>query len=650
MPTTLALLAQLDAGMPPAAVLAALAATNGFFALRTDADALRAVDRRIERLLHPSREEHEVATAAALIAEYVRQLGWRAVELNARQWVEGAARAADAGSAPAAPLVALVLRVVCGKESLARPEFHRSVVVPSVTRLAAAAVPLLERPECALALFDALAEQMHIHASMLRPHVQRLHAACMTALFAGESDVAVVPATHLLATLPLSGAAAESPLTTAALLSGTDVVERGKVSQSQLWLTTATELLAGTRYALHAVLSQPTAGRPLGWAADDADPVLRIRTNLARLARLVGSSTSTHPGILLLFLAAPTPRAVPVPLGDLVELAHAMITAAPSHSTLAVEHARAEEWALPEVRLAGMRLLVHVVAAFGPASWRFVLMHDSAVLSAVCTRAERADATSPERLVAMRALRVLFATGDLGCAVPLDPAHSLVPRIGRVCVHAMGAYIANAPAVDADPLAKRAAFESDSVFLANRAAQDAIVRKSSVEAGITHAAATLFSCLVSTLLSSTAAGSPELVDIGVRVLVGLAEALIDARIVDLSTDDTLTLATAAVQGVARMVTTNAGEHIAQVLPRVHALCVRGIYSSIPAIRGACTDALQNVLLIIRPRLPPVPETVDSTATRHAAHSQRSTSAQCSRSCRARRSAGLMQSRGVSCRV
>ncbi|WFD33661.1 hypothetical protein MCUN1_000474 [Malassezia cuniculi] len=610
---TLALLAQLDAGMQPVAVLAALAATNGFYFLRGDVGALQSIDRTIEGYLR-SKDAKSIAVGASLAQEYAAQLGWRAIEPNAQKWVDAAIYAANASPEAGGHLLALVFELVCGRESLARPEFHRSIVVPSVPKMAIAAADALEIIPSA-SLLRALAQQLHIHTTMMRPIVPRLHAVCASVLFSPD-DVLVSPAMTLFAALPLSGAVADTPLNIAALLAGNDVTDRSKVSQSQLWLTSALELISATQFALHGIVSAPPpATRPFGWPPLDADATVSIPLSVFRLERLIGRNS---PGLVLQFISAALPRAVPVPIGDIVDVAYRMITAAPSSGDL-IDRSRLELWALPQVHMAGLQLLVHTVATFGQASWRFLLVRQSAVISAVCTLAERSAAHV--RLSAVRALQKILGCGDIGFGVPLDPAHSLAQRVARVCVQQVCSYIAGEPAADADMPQQRIMFESDTVFLANRAPQDAITRKSSVETRTTQSAVALLSSLTSVMLSSTASGSTELVDVGVRVILGASEVMVDSRVIDLASDHSLDLAVELVRGLCRVIVANGGDLVSQILPRAHALFVRGTHSSIPVLRAACAEALQSILLILRPRLPPVAATVDSSALVRTWHSE-----------------------------
>lgn len=618
------------------------------------------------------------SVAAELARIYVEQYGWTTVEVNAAAWIKasisqaertgalfadprGASDDAQLGTIlqGACDLLRVVLDVAMGAESHAHPEYFRVVASPQLSAVSHIAMELAERagarlPGAAYAasvasLLGAIAAQLELHANTFRPLAPRLHALCQALLFApyrtleaaAEAASSGAPegsvrraATRLLAALHLTGAVSESRSESTSESSG------GRVSQAQLWLATANELTDAAGFALRTALPSlsadgvPARAGAFNWEppAPDADFEAAIRGGLARLELLLGGVEATsHMGILPQFLLEPTPRLVPVPLDALVRLAHAALAARLDPSGVAMDQARVERAVLPHVHILGVRLLVQLVAAFHTATWQALLAPTRNVLGDVCALAERSASASPERTAALRALEVLLAPGALtdaggaplgGCGLPLDPMAPLVLRAARLGVQNVCAFVAQGAAVDAAtaetvsaPSAKRARlFESDSVFLSSRAAQDAILRKTPAEIAACQSGAHVLVATFPVLAASGHAGSGDLSRVAVLGLLGVCEVLIDARLLVLrggaaADSPLLVLAVAATESLATLLTSNKGALLAHALPRSVAVLRRGIQSPVPMLRAACDSALARVLLVVRPRVPPLLDTV-----------------------------------------
>ena len=472
-------------------------------------------------------------------------------------------------------------------------------------------------------LFDFLAEQVRLYASVYRPYVARLHAISMHTLFAPLARVstargaAVDPfvaasATHLLSALHLTGAAGDS-------------TSASKVTQGQLWAATANEMLDAAVAAVcgcapsrpwreHGLDATAVPSNALAWEPPSADYAESIPGCLARVEHLIGGAS---PGVLTLYLMTATPRPVPVPVGRCLLLAHAMIEARKTYQA-PVDQQRVETTALPTLRLAGLKFFVQTVLAFQQTCWRFLGGSDDA-LGSVCTMAEHASGL--ERLAALRALEVLLNTSVLltdngvvaGGALPLSPTGPAVQRIARLCAQQMGSFLVHEPRAWQLPMKRARAFESDEVVMAGRAAQDAVLAKPAVDVEMTAAAATVYAALFRTLACSAAPGSRDLARVGTLALAGLAEAMVDARLVDATRAPLLRLCTASVRALTDVVVANGGALVAHVLPRVHALLVRGTHASVPLVRATCDEALMHVLAVVRPRAPPLVDLVDSSA-------------------------------------
>lgn len=611
-----------------------------------DADALRALEKSIASWLGTSpaqnADEPAWAVGADVAHAFVEQCGWSVVEAHGHAWVQRAMshleHVAAKGVPPAllvsvAPLVRLAVFDVMGRESEAHPDFHRAVTAPHITRMGHAIVSVCEACQAGPSsrafaqLLDALTLHVRLYPHTYRTHVARMHALCMQTLFGpyAAMDASVMPrsvvlvssATQLLSALHLTGAASTSSVDRDAMA----YTGPQKLSQAQLWAATMQEMLDGLVTSLHGCapsvpwatwgVPAPSAAMPLAWTAPVPDYAISLPACLRRCEMLLGRRDA--PGVLLWFMSTPTPRAVPVPVARCVAIATAMIQARVSRDDAPVDQLRHEEAIVPRLREMGALLLVHVAKTCQQACW--VPMHAAQSLHAVCAMAERA-AGAHERVCALWALYHLLSPDSEACAaVPLDPASPLVQRIARLCVQTQSAYVVQEPAswTCAPPLKRVRAFESDAVHVSSRAAQDAILVKTSDALEAVRYAMQLYVSLFGMLASSAAPGHRDLARTGALGLVGLVEALVDARILDASNEHMVQLCEHGIHSLTMLATTHTGALIASILPRVHAVLCRGAQSRVLRVRRACVLGTSAVLPVLRPRVPPLVDVVDSSA-------------------------------------
>lgn len=625
-----------------------------------DTDGLRALDKGVASLLGTSLA-HNVsdpawALGADVACEMIEQCGWSVVEAHGAVWVQRActhlervsAHMKDVGACATplisvAPLAELVGTRVMGAESEAHPEFHRSVTAPHIASFGHAILGVCEsallafgsetsEASAAIAqLLRTLCLQVWLYASVYRTHVARLHALCMQVLFGAYTDSTgmvkprCVDVTHsavrLLSSLHLTGAAGESG---------------AKLSQAQLWAATAHEMLDGLAMAVQGAVPSMShrewgivsaADHPLAWSPPSADYLASVPASTARCERLLGSLTDTAAvGIIPWYLGTPTPRAVPVPLARCVTLATGMMRAqTPPDAHIPTDQARCEATYAPRVRLLGVRFLVHLVVAFQHACWPAV--HASGALDVLCSMTERAHGAA-ERLHLLCALNMLVAHGSVmlstgkvpGAGIPLDPASAAVQRMARVSIQTMSACVVR-PRTCVRPLKRARTFESDAVHTASRAAQDIVLAKSAQDMDAVCEAVRLYTSVFGLLATSAAPGHRDLARTGALALVGLAEVWIDARVLDAGRASMLRVLSALVQGATALVTTHASALVASLLPRVHGLLCRGALSYVPEVQAACRDGLVQVELVVRPRVPPLVDVVDSSALEDAVDAQ-----------------------------
>lgn len=602
-------------------VAQAVAEAEATQALRTlDDDEKKALEKRISALLGtPAAQQGNAWHAAGSVAAaYVAQQGWDAVEANGGAWVhralalcEQALLQMQGGSEKARdallPFLGVVVREAMGAEASAHPEYYRVVIAPNVPKLASALVELAAEPNADL--LALLYASFVRNATTYRPHVAKLHALCMRILFAPHTEPGGTPPPEALA-------AAAARLFSALHLTGavSEGTAHGKVLQTQLWAAPATEMLDAAFAALGSLTPSraPAPCAALGWSKTTPDYVVGIPWSCARLFCLAGDDA--HIGVLMHYLATPTPRPVPVPIGRVVLLAASMIRVR-SDDAAPRDQLRAEAVALPQVRRAGLRLLGEVVAQFQEACWPY-LYDEHCVLDDVCTAAERA-AGDRERLIALRTLSLLLTSGMLpdaslpGAALPLDPASGRVQRTVRLAIDACSTFLLPQAS---EPAAKRArVFESDAVLASTRAAQDAVLGQSNLAWQLARAGVCLFQAVFRTLACSATPGSRDLARTGALVVLGLAEATVDGRVLDVARPDTLALCLASITAVAELVLANGGALVAYILLRIRALFVRGAASPVALVRAACESALARTLPLLRPRAPPVFDSVDSAA-------------------------------------
>ena len=68
-----------------------------------------------------------------------------------------------------------------------------------------------------------------------------------------------------------------------------------------------------------------------------------------------------------------------------------------------------------------------------------------------------------------------------------------------------------------------------------------------------------------------------------------------------------------IHSLTMLATTHTGALIASILPRVHAVLCRGAQSRVLRVRRACVLGTSAVLPVLRPRVPPLVDVVDSSA-------------------------------------
>ncbi|WFD30189.1 hypothetical protein MSPP1_001206 [Malassezia sp. CBS 17886] len=661
------LVAAVDAASP-VCVRAAAEDVRAVNALRTlrDAPALRTLEKRIAAALNMPAARGSAAwdagaTAAALLLD---ECGWRIAEAHGKAWIDRAhanmEQAAKhntdrpAAVADCLPLARLAVTQLMGRESLAHPEYHRVVVAPQIAPMAAATLALVG---CAQewaashapgspalpALLVLVAEQLRLYASTYRPHAARLHALCMEVLFAayktasGAASARPPPralsraATVLLATLPLTGAVAGGGGGGGehANLYG----QSGRVQQTQLWAATAGALVAAAEDAFCA--SVPSVDwRALGVdaAADDAlgweplaagDYMETVAAALERVRLLVGDAT--HAGVLPQYLSCAMPRAVPVPVGALVRLAAAALQVRVARTAdVPLDLARAEEGARLRVCAYGMHLLAFTALVAQQATWQFVFAPRGALLH-LCVVAENSVVGSTERVLSLRTLGLLLGGGGVLCdgspvpsstALPLPPTAPFVLRMSRMSVQQTSAFLVHAPRAwedDVRPVKKARMFESDAVALAERAPQDGVLAKTAVETEACDASVRLFSALFPTLACSPAAGSAELARTGLLAVLGVAEALLCARLLSPRHRAGVALAVTCMNAVADLIVRFTGKLTAEILPRFHALVMTGVHASVPPVRAACRGVEARIAAVLRPRVPPLVDSVNSEA-------------------------------------
>lgn len=611
-----------------------------------DADGMRALEKSITSWLgtSPSQNANEPAWAvgADVAHAFVEQCGWSVVEVHGHAWVQRAIahleHVAAHGATTAllvsvAPLARLAMFDIMGRESESHPEFHRAVTAPHITKMGHAIVSVCEACHAATSsralaqLFDALAFHVGLYSNTYRTHVARVHALCMQTLFGpyAAMEASVTPcsaalvksATQLLAALHLTGSVSTTNTDRDAIAYAGPL----KLSQAQLWAATMQEMLDGLVTSLHGCapsvpwaawgVPSPTAAMPLAWTAPVPDYTISMPACLHRCELLLGSSGSM--GVVPWYMSTPTPRAVPVPVARCVAIATAMIQARISRDDAPVDRLRYEETFVPRLREMGARFLVHVVKTFQQSCW--VHLYAAQSIHAVCAMAERA-AGAQERTQALCALYLLLSSDSEMCAaVPLDPASPTVQRIARLCIQTQSAYVVQEPAswTCAPPLKRVRAFESDAVHVSSRAPQDAIMVKSSDALDAVRYAVLLYVSLFGLLASSAAPGHRDLARTGAMALVGLVEALVDARILDASNEAMVRLCEQCIHALTMLATTHTGALIAYILPRVHAVLNRGAQSRVPRVRCACALGTSALLPILRPRVPPLVDVVDSSA-------------------------------------
>ncbi|KAI3625400.1 hypothetical protein CBS9595_000761 [Malassezia furfur] len=595
-----------------------------------DADARKQLDRRLHALLSTSvraQESHAAWAKAAHVADvYLEQAGWVVAEEHGAQWIQKTLTHAEhAASQPTSlprllPLLVLVVERVMGRESTAHPEYYRVVVAPNVPKLATALVALAEAAEPHTSLLEPLLQLLlsHVgrHPSVYRPHAAPLHGLCMRLLFgayasmndactARSNEQVTHAAAQLLAVLHLTGAVTGG---------------QGKVSQAQLWLAPLTEMLDAAFVAVHGAVPSQGAAVPsaaLGWTDTTQDYTVSIPAHLARLHCLVGDET--HTGVLMAYLTYATPRPVPVPVGRLLALAHAMVRAQSADAThLPHDQLRAEYTVLPQIRRAGLRLFAVTSLLFQTACWRY-MEEDTRLLDDVCVLAEAQTTPDATCVLVVRVLAVAFTHGALpggvlpGASLVLDPASMRVQRMARLAIHACSQVLLP-PARSDEPTTKRARqFESDTVALANRLAQDRVLAQGARVMEWADAGLALFLALFGVLSCSPTPGSRDLARTGALVVVGLAEALLESRLLVVERPEVLALAQTAVRALVSLVVNNHGALVAYVLLRTRALLERGLQSSVTLLRAACEDGLAQTTPLLRPRAPPVFDSIDSAA-------------------------------------
>ncbi|WFC94458.1 hypothetical protein MBRA1_001088 [Malassezia brasiliensis] len=595
-----------------------------------DADARKQLDRRLHALLSTSvraQESHAAWAKAAHVADvYLEQAGWAVAEEHGAQWIQKALTHAEhATSQPMLlprllPLLTLVVERVMGRESTAHPEYYRVVVAPNVPKLAATLVALAEAAEAHTSLLEPLLQLLlsHLgrHPSVYRPHAAPLHALCMRILFGAYvsmNDACVARSNEQVA-------CATAQLLAALHLTGAVTGGNGKVSQAQLWLAPLTEMLDAAFAAVNGSVPSQGSAVPttaLGWTNTTQDYTVSIPAHLARVLCLAGDET--HTGVLVAYLTYATPRPVPVPVGRLLALAHAMVRAQSTDAKhLPHDQLRAEYTVLPQMHRAGLRLFAITSLLFETACWRY-LEEDARLLDDICALSEAQTTPDATSVLVARVLAVAFTHGTLlsgaipGAGLVLDPASMRVQRMARLAIHACTQILLPTARPD-EPATKRARqFESDTVALANRLAQDRVLAQGARVMEWADAGLALFLALFGVLSCSATPGSRDLARTGALVVVGLVEALLESRLLVVERPDILALAQTAVRTLVSLVVNNHGALVAYVLLRTRALLERGAQSPVPLLRAACEDGLAQTTPLLRPRAPPVFDSVDSTA-------------------------------------
>lgn len=642
-----------------------------------DTDGLHVLEKRINSLLSTSLAQNKKEPCWKIGADvartFVEECGWTVVESHGQVWIQHAhahleqvakylGACVDDGSNPidsgaeqilasVVSLAQLVGYEVMGSEGESHPEFYRTIVTPNVPKIGHALVSVCEDASqvwgsvyshASIALskcLDVIQDQVVRHATTYRTFVARIHALCMQILFGPyatlQPDVPprcvylTASATRLLSAIHITGAASSSlqPDHDARTSSGSS-----KLTQAQLWAATVAEILDALIVCVcgsvpsvpwHASgLSAPNTD-PLAWMSPSAaDFTQSIPACFGRCELLLGSTSCPDAvGVLPYFLSTPTPRAVPVPIARCVQIATAMIQAhiPPGHRA-PIDQLRFEHMYLPQIRQLGARFLVQVVMAFQQQAWPFV--YASEAISKLSAMAEYTHGTA-ERSLALCAIDLLLARDSVlapngfagGAGIPLDPASTVVQRIARICIQTLSAFVVQEPMSWScmPPLKRTRAFESDAIVASTRVLQDAIMSKTCTEMDMVCHAASVLVALFGLLNSSAAPGHRDLARTGALALVGLTEVLIDARVLDASNDAMLTMCERCVDVLTSLVVSHAGALVAYVLARVHAILVRGTQSSISRVRVACAVGVSRLLVVIRPRVPPLTDHIDSSA-------------------------------------
>ncbi|KAL4400994.1 hypothetical protein ACI68E_002318 [Malassezia pachydermatis] len=612
-------------------------------ALANDSGVLQALEKRMTTLLTTSVAHNEThaawSHAATLMQMYMDQCGWSIVEAHGSVWVArvhahlehtATAPASSAVLASLAPLVRVVTHGMMGIESMAHPEYHRTVVSPFISKMGHAMLSVVEAawaawgvhmPETAASalaeLLSCVREQLACTPTTYRPHVGKIHTLCMHMLFgsyaASEAAPRDVPAalrasaTRLLAQLPITGSASSSMEPTAS---------SGKVSQAQLWAATMTELLEALTLSImgcapsldwRAMGIEAVQGRtpPLAWEVASNDYTVGIPLSWARSRLLLA------PGcIVQMYMTQPTKRSVPVPLARCVHLARVLCSVRTSATTVPREQQRLEAQSIVQLRRWGLHWLTCLVETFQQATWRYV--YDMDLVSVLCEQAEQA--CPDERYEVLQTLHSLCASRTT-VPLPLDPASTYVQRMASLCTQELRAFLVQTPMAWRVhvPLKRARVFESDAVLHAERVPQDAILVKSDTERLCVAMAASLLAALLPMLVSNAAPGHRDAARLGLLALVGVTEAWIAARLVDGQSASSMQALQTCIASLTQCMVEAHGALIPHTLPRVYAMMQRGRALSLPWIQAACDESLTRLRLLLRPRVPPLVDVVDSSA-------------------------------------
>ncbi|WFC97695.1 hypothetical protein MYAM1_000414 [Malassezia yamatoensis] len=563
--------------------------------------------------------------ASEAISLYYAQAGWTVAEDLGELWIQqlllhGEYALSQRQISPALlPVLKVSMDRMAGQEARAHPEYYRVVVSPNLPKVASLVVSLMELCEIRDPFFITLLTQTtsHIqqHPSLYRPHVSRIHSVCIRALFqpyTSESEAHLVNISD-----GLNKAAAG--LLSVLHLTGTPTASHGKVSQAQLWLAPVLEMIDAATIAANGTvpsLPQSISSAALGWRLENPDYTVRIAVSLSRLQCILGDEL--HRGVLAYYLTTSTPKHVPVPLARLFGLARCLIRIqSGKQSNVPLDQLESESLALPRVRRAGLRLFALITTLFQQACWPLIL-EDPSILDDICSMGETSYALSLDRLLAIRCLAVCLTRGEVieqhigGAGLVLDPASTLVQRISRVAVQACSELIVTDERNEGH-IPKRTRFESDSIAISSRGVQSRILTKESRAVQLAEAGVALFRAVFDVLAGSAMPGSRDIIRTGVLVILGISEALVDGRLLDSKRCGLLSLASTALKMLSALVLHNSGALMAYVLLRIRLLLQRGSLSTVPILRSICLDSLANTLPLLRPRAPPLFDSVDSSA-------------------------------------